>query len=108
MLVAPLLLLNPAVAQDAPTGPVITGTLESPSGEGLAGVSITVEGNGFSETVTSNEAGEWQVLLPDTGAYQVTLDISTLPGGISLTSEDRAVTSATVISRARPKRIGFL
>jgi branched-chain amino acid transport system permease protein len=107
LLMTPLLLLSSAVAQDAPTGPVITGTLKSPSGEGLAGVSITVEGNGFSETVTSNEAGEWQVLLPDTGAYQVTLDISTLPEGISLTSEDRAVTSATVISRERPKRIGF-
>ena len=107
LLIAPLLSLSPAVAQEAPSGPAITGKLESPGGQGLAGVSITVEGNGFSETVTSNEAGEWQVILPDTGAYQVTLDVSTLPEGISLTSEDRAVTSATVISRERPKRIGF-
>lgn len=107
LLMLPLVAAAPALAQDAAAGPAITGKLESPSGQALAGVSITVERDGFSQTVTTSETGEWQVLLPDTGAYQVTLDVATLPEGIALTSEDRAVTSATVISKDRPKRIGF-
>lgn len=90
-------------------GPRLIGQLTAPGGAPVGGVSITVESDDFNETVVTDDSGAWEVNLPDTGAYQVTLDESTLPDGISLTSPDRAVTTATVISKDpdRPKRIGF-
>lgn len=96
---------GPASAQTA--GPQIIGNLTAPDGTAIAGASITVEAEGFSEAVVTDDAGDWAVTLPSTGEYQVTLDPATLPEGISLSSEDRAVTTATVISNDRPKRIGF-
>lgn len=97
--------VNPAVAQIQ--GPSIIGSLKAPDGSELSGVLITVEADGFSETVVTNDTGDWAVVLPSTGQFTVSLDVTTLPEGISLTSEDRASTTATVISNDRPKRIGF-
>ncbi len=99
--------LAPAQAKAQASGPQIVGNLTAPDGTPLAGVSITVESSEFSETVSTNETGDYIVVVPSTGEYQVSLDVETLPEGISIASADRAVTTATVISNDRPKRIGF-
>ncbi|GAA2240837.1 branched-chain amino acid ABC transporter permease [Herbiconiux moechotypicola] len=60
----------------------------------VAGAEVTVEGDGFTETATSDDSGRWSVAVPGRGEYTVTLDVETLPDGVELRDPDRA--SATV------------
>ncbi|MFT4029526.1 MAG: branched-chain amino acid ABC transporter permease [Protaetiibacter sp.] len=49
---------------------------------GVAGIGVTVEGDGFSEAFTTGDDGIVLVGLPDAGTYTVTIDESTIPEGM--------------------------
>ena len=71
---------------DAQEPPAFSGELTF-EGEPLEGVVITIVAvdGGFSESATTDSAGEWRVEVPPRGAtYDVTLDESTLPEGVRL------------------------
>jgi neutral amino acid transport system permease protein len=70
-------------------GEVVQGQVRGEDGEGVPGVTITVEGDGFSEEIESDDEGRWRVELPGPGAYTVTLDEESLPEGASLRNPDR-------------------
>ncbi|PJJ61855.1 branched-chain amino acid ABC transporter permease [Compostimonas suwonensis] len=99
--------MSPATAAETPT-PAPAPTEESDftntysiggvlrnGDEVLEGVDITVEGDGFSETATSDEAGEWEVVVPGKAEYTVTLEVSTLPDGVELRNPDAASSVVT-------------
>lgn len=76
-----LLASTPAHAADA----VLVGSFTAPDGSPIPDVAITVSNeDGFSETITSDAAGEFSAVLPGGGTYQIDLDVSTLPAGIAL------------------------
>lgn len=64
-------------------------------GEPVEGVALTVEGDGYSETVESGDDGRWRVPVPGPGNYTVTLDTETLPDGVDLRNEDGATAEVT-------------
>ena len=69
-------------------GEVVQGQVVD-EGEPVEGVTITVEGDGFSEEVETDAEGRWVVELPSPGTYSVTLDEETLPEGTTLRNPDR-------------------
>ena len=77
----------PALAQD---GERIRGQLTADD-EGVPGVEIdvaTLDGDPVG-TGISDEEGEWFVDLPGPDTYQVTINVDTLPGGVSLRDPER-------------------
>jgi neutral amino acid transport system permease protein len=92
-----LLLAVPALAQAAES---VGGALRDGEGEPVAGVSIEVadaDGNviGTAETDTD---GAWQVDLPGSGEYAITLDDGTLPDGVELRNAENNPLEITVRS----------
>ncbi len=84
---------TPTPTSDFTNTLTITGVLRD--GDTLVpGAEITVEGGGFSETATTDDAGRWAVVVPEKGEYTVTLDPETLPDGVELRDADKA--SSTV------------
>ncbi|WP_405216114.1 branched-chain amino acid ABC transporter permease [Agrococcus sp. Ld7] len=64
----------------------------------LEGVEITVSGNGVDETVATDADGAWAIGVADPGTYTVSLDVATLPEGVSLRGpefESREFTTAS-------------
>lgn len=53
----------------------------------VEGVTLSIDGQG--ETITDTE-GQWSIPVDAAGTYTVTVDISTLPDGVSLRDADRA------------------
>lgn len=53
----------------------------------LEGVSITISGNGFDDTVETDAEGRWRIGVPEKEAYTLTVDESTLPEGIIVEGE---------------------
>jgi neutral amino acid transport system permease protein len=53
----------------------------------VEGVTITVSSEDGTQvgTAVSDAEGKWEVALPGPGAYKVTLDVTTLPEGVTLT-----------------------
>lgn len=83
----------PAFAADAG----LKGTIKDPASEqGIAGVVIAVEGNGFSGSATTDAEGKWSVTLPGAGEYAVSLDTTTLPAGLSLADAAKAKSTVKV------------
>ena len=62
----------------------ISGFLRDDNRTPLAGVRITAKGNGFEGSATSSAAGAWNIGVPTRGTYEIELDTSTLPEGITL------------------------
>lgn len=88
---AVLLTASPALASDAG----LKGTIRDPGSDaGIAGVVLSVEGNGFTGSATSDAEGKWSVVVPGAGEYTITLDQTTLPSGLALA--DAAKAKATV------------
>jgi len=56
------------------------------AGDPLEGVSISVEGGGYTADVKTDAAGKWAIGVPDKGTYKVTLDEETLPTGVIVAS----------------------
>jgi branched-chain amino acid transport system permease protein len=55
----------------------------------VAGVVITVTGEGFEGSATSAEDGSWEIPVPAQGVYDVSIDVTTLPEGVALTDPER-------------------
>jgi branched-chain amino acid transport system permease protein len=53
----------------------------------LEGVTMKVEGNGFSDEAVTGADGRWDIGVPDKGTYTITLDESTLPTGVAVTEQ---------------------
>jgi len=92
----------PAAAQ----GETIGGTLVYRADDErtpVEGVSITVSQDGTPiGTAVSDAEGRWSVPLPGPGSYQVTLDVATLPEGVTLTDPATAeLTNVAVIGGQR-------
>lgn len=90
-----LSLMAPAAhAADA----TIVGTLTAPDGSAVSGVAITVSNDdGFSESVESDDAGEFAIVIPGGGTYAVEIDVATLPAGIALEKPEDASRSLLVL-----------
>lgn len=56
--------------------------------EPLEGVTIKVEGNGFSNETQTDAEGKWVLGVPDKGKYTITLDETTLPAGVAVTAPE--------------------
>lgn len=76
----------------------IAGTFEQDDAEGnpvaVPGVRITASLGDFLGEATSNEWGEWEILVPEAGVYKVEVDVSTIPEGFSLTDPTQNVKEA--------------
>ena len=87
----------------------IAGNVQN-KGEAIEGVSITVDGPGGPQTVVTGPRGQWQVSVPESAEYTVTLDVDTLPEGITLddpeddTPETKEVTPNVPFA---PKAVNF-
>lgn len=74
---------SPAPTGDFTSTFTVSGIIKS-GDDGVADVDVTVSGNGFDETVSTNDQGRWTVNVPASGTYTVELDESTLPDGVAL------------------------
>ncbi len=94
-LVALFALAAPAAAD----GEQVSGRLENRV-EGVktpvAGVTISVVGEGFEGSTTSAADGTWAIPVPAQGAYVVSIDVGTLPEGVGLTDPDKVSVETTV------------
>ncbi len=102
---------DPAPTTGAPAdGTGVRGVLKA-GGDPVEGVRITVTdpSGGQAGEVTSDAEGMWFVPLPIPGEYQITLDETTLPGGVNLRDPDRKVLTITVQGgRARAALFGLV
>jgi neutral amino acid transport system permease protein len=62
----------------------VHGTLRAPAGTPVAGVTITATRNGAEagKAITAKD-GTWEIPVPGPGRYTITLDVATLPAGLS-------------------------
>ncbi len=105
--VTALLLASPALAQTESIG----GTLEWIEGTDrtpVEGVTISVSQDGLPiGSAASDEQGYWSVPVPGPGTYQVEIDTSTLPEGITLTDPGRQVLPDVQVRGGREKVVRF-
>jgi branched-subunit amino acid ABC-type transport system permease component len=92
-LLAILLVVAPASQATSPSPTPSPSAISSPfsisgflrnAGAALPEVKISVSGEGFDGSTTSNTNGSWTIGVPKSGTYQVELDESTLPEGVAL------------------------
>ena len=107
-----LLILAPlAVAAAQDEGSAIKGRLEAIDGEDRApvgGVTIVVAQDGAEiGSAVSDDAGEWLVVVPGEGVYQVTLDVTTLPDGVALTDPEATTLSEVAVREGQQKTVRF-
>lgn len=91
-----LFALAPTAAAE---GEQVSGRLENRVDGGrtpIPGVTITVTGEGFTESTTSGADGTWVIPVPAQGAYEVSIDVATLPEGVGLTDPDKVTIKTTV------------
>ncbi len=62
----------------------------------IAGVTISVTGEGFTGSTTSGPDGKWAIPVPTQGSYEVSIDVATLPEGVVLTDPDKVIVKTTV------------
>ena len=86
-----LALLGTVVANPASAaGDAIVGTLTGPDGTPVTGVEISVTSPEFTGSATTDAEGYFRVDLPAGGTYDIEIDVTTLPAGISLERPDDA------------------
>lgn len=97
-------LADPAVADgpcvpDAATG-CVEGSIRSSAGQPLAGVAIAVAGPAGSVSTTTGADGTWSAPVTADGKYTVTLDVTSLPPGqtVSDASTNPRTTQARLAS----------
>ncbi|MFM6963671.1 MAG: branched-chain amino acid ABC transporter permease [Micrococcales bacterium] len=79
------------MADQTATNFQIAGTLLNKD-QPVAGVSITADdGAKFSYTTKTADDGSWTIYTPKAGKYTVTLDVKTLPAGMTLAADSKAV-----------------
>lgn len=93
-------------AHAAENGPSVGGIILDPEQKPVAGVVITASNDsGFKQTATTGADGKWTIPLPGSGTYTVSIDVGTLPSGVTLTDPNRQ--SAKVIVFSTPKAVLF-
>jgi branched-subunit amino acid ABC-type transport system permease component len=115
LLSALVVLGGPAAAQEETEEPVevsewsVIGTMKDPEGEPIEGAEFTVSSADDEEigTDTSDEDGNWGVVLPGPGVYKAELDTDTLPDGVTLRNEDNNPLEFTVRTLGRPRVVLF-
>lgn len=86
--------MSPATA----AGDAVVGTLTGPDGAPVAGVTITVASeSGFSGSGTSDAQGNFRIDIPEGGTYTITIDVATLPAGISLAKPEDATRELLIL-----------
>ncbi len=97
LILAGLLAATPAHAEDADPSTyayTIAGTMlqeDTP----IPGIKVTATLGDFSASSVSNEFGEWSIMVPELGQYQVEIDKTTIPDGFALTdAENGAIGTA--------------
>jgi neutral amino acid transport system permease protein len=87
-------------AEEEAGPPVLFGTLRNAEGpvEGVE-LSISVSGGEQLGTVTSDEAGQWEFEVPETGEYDVTVE--SLPEGVALRDEEASTVTVQIDSARR-------
>ncbi len=103
--VAAALVIGIGVSPAWAAGETVQGRLTY-QGEPVAGVTVSVEGEGFTGEATSGADGAWQIELPGPGAYAVSLDEATLPEGVNIRFPERNPLS-TSVSGGQEKPIIF-
>ena len=100
LIFAGLMAATPAHAEDADPSTyayTIAGTLlqeETP----IPGVKVTASLGDFSASSVSNEWGEWSIMVPELGQYQVEIDKSTIPAGFALTDAENGAVGVADLS----------
>lgn len=76
----------------------LRGTMSN-AGEPLPGVVVTVTGpEGFSETATTDQDGDWEVFVPSPGTYNVSINPEDLPEGVEVREGTASELSVQVFS----------
>ncbi len=57
------------------------------NGEPVAGVEMSIEGNGFEAQTVTNAEGRWRLYVPEKDTYTLIIDESTLPSGVIVDPE---------------------
>lgn len=92
-------------ATAAEDGPALRGVITDATNKPIAGVKISVTGDGFKGESTTAANGTWVVKLPKSGTYTASLDEATLPSGVTLTDPSASTRQVSVFSS--PKTILF-
>ncbi len=101
-------LAAPSAVAAAQDGAAVGGTLRGPEGEPVPGVTVVVERDGQEVgTATTGPDGTWQVLLPGPGAYDVTLDVATLPENVALREAGAATLREVTIRPGQQRTVLF-
>lgn len=97
-----------SVAASGTASESLQGTIRGPSGQPLAGVSITVSQEGTDVgSATSGDDGSWSVDLPGAGTYTVTLDTSTLPKNAQLRNKGGEVLEGVLVRPQQARTVIF-
>ena len=72
---------------------LIKGTIKN-EGEGVAGISVHITGNGLDAKATSGADGKWQLEVQKAGVYKVEIMLETLPKGVGLRDPETTVREA--------------
>jgi branched-chain amino acid transport system permease protein len=90
-------------AQAAEEVSVISGVMQGPMGEPMAGVELSATGpDGFTADLTSAVDGSWSFEISIAGEYFVTIDPTTLPSGVALTEQDKLTKQVIVFMIGSP------
>ena len=76
----------------------IVGTIKTPDGAPAVGVVVTATADAFSVSATTGADGKFTIAVPKGGTYDVALDPTTLPAGVTLANPDEATRSILVLS----------
>jgi neutral amino acid transport system permease protein len=95
-----LLAATPAQAEELDPSTfayTIAGTLQQ-NDIPIVGVKITASLDGESFSAESDEFGEWMIMVPGEGIWEVALDISTIPAEFNLVTAEGAIGEADLTS----------
>lgn len=84
------------------------GVVIDKDGKALEGIGISVIGpNGFSQEVSTDAKGEWQVPILSKGSFSATINQEDLPSGQALTNPEKATIKANVFMLGVDLRLLF-
>lgn len=116
MVLASVLAGQSALANEEPPPPSdfesnlrIAGIMQS-LGAPVAGIKVTVNGPGFSDSAVSAEDGRWAIAVPGRATYEVVLDLTSLPEGVNLregASDVLIVDESEWLSSSITRNFGF-
>jgi neutral amino acid transport system permease protein len=116
MVLASVLAGQSALANEEPPPPSdfesnlrIAGIMQS-LGAPVAGIKVTVNGPGFSDSAVSGEDGRWAIAVPGRATYEVVLDLTSLPEGVNLregASDVLIVDESEWLSSSITRNFGF-